>query len=162
MCLPALCCPHKNRVGERERERERTMALLLPLSSLTRATVAPLLKEKCSLSFSLDLSPPLSRSYPSLCLTLSCLSPLCVPWENPPVWILLYLCDWSEEGGWGWGWRAVPGPCVWLQTPHCFSPPPPPAPFLHSSLLLLLLSQGRQLNKEVWVYYPFFSLCLSN
>lgn len=95
-CLPAppaLRCPHKKRV----RERERTMAPLLPFPLLTRATVAPLLKEKCSLSclfsLNLSLSLSLSRSLPSLCFTLSCLSPLCVPWENPPVWILLYLCE---------------------------------------------------------------------
>lgn len=60
---PALCCPHKKRV----RERERTMAPLLPFSLLTRATVAPLLKEKCSLSFSLNLSLSLIHPSVSLC-----------------------------------------------------------------------------------------------
>lgn len=165
-CLPA---PPPSAVlirkgWESERERERGQwPLYCPFLCLQEQRSLPCLKRSapslaCSRSISLSLS--LSCSLLSLCLALSCLLPLCVPWENPPVWILLYLCEWSEEGGWGRGWRVVAGPCVWLQTPHCFSTPPP-SPFLHSSLLLLLLSQGRQLNKEVWVHHPFFFLRLS-
>lgn len=130
------------------------MAPLLPSPLLTRATVAPLLKEKCSLSFLFSLNLSLSISAPLFTIPLSCRAmgkPSCED-SFVPVWVI--------RSGCGWGWRAVPVPCVCLQTPHCFSTPPP-APFLHSSLLHLLLSQGRQLNKEVWVCHPFFSLGLS-
>lgn len=131
------------------------MAPLLPLTLLTRASFAPLLKEKCSLSFLVNLllsTIPLSRSVLSLASVRAMGKPSCVD-SFVPVWAI-------RRGRMKVGWRAAPGPCVCLQTPHCF-PTPPPAPFLHSSLLLLLLSQGRQLNKEVWVRHPFFSLGLS-
>lgn len=61
-----------------------------------------------------------------------------------------------EVGGEGWGLGLV----FVFRLPTVFLLLLLPS-FLHSSLLLLLLSQGRQLNKEVWVCHPFFSLGLS-
>ena len=137
---PALCCPHKKGV------RERTMAPLLPLPLLTWTTVAPLLKEKCSLSLHLAPSCPTS---------LRAMGKPSFVDSFVPVWLITRR---KVKVG-GGGWRVVPSSCVWLQTPHCFSSTPP---FLHSSLLLLLLSQGRQLNKEVEGRHLFFSRPLSN
>lgn len=81
--------------------------------------------------------------------------PFCMSWENPHVCLSLYR--WERSQG---GWRAVPGPCFWRQTPHCFGTLPPPL-FLQSSPFLILPSQERQLNKEVRACLPFFFLCLS-
>lgn len=133
------------------------MAPLLPSPLLTRAMVAPLLKEKCTLSFlfSLNLSLSLSLFLPSLSLTLSCLS------LHGKTLLCGFFCTCvsdqkrEDEGG-GEGW--CPGLVFGFRLPTVFSTPPP---FLHSSLLLLLLSQGRQLNKEVWVCHLFFFLSLS-
>lgn len=123
-CIPA---PPPSAVLMRKGWERGQWFLYCPFPCLQEHWLLPCLKRSSlALFFSLYLLPALL----SLGLALSCLSPLCVPWENPPVWILLYLCEWSEEGGWGWGWRVVPRPSVWLQTPHCFSYPPP---FLHFS-----------------------------
>lgn len=93
----------------------------------------------------LSLSIPLSHSVLSL-------SPQCAM-GNPLRSGFFCTCvsDQKTENTGGGGWRVDLEPCVWLQTPHCFSAPPP---FLHSSLL----SQGRQLNKEVLAFHPFFLL----
>ena len=68
-CPPTLCCSHEKTV------RERTMVPLLPFPLLTRALVAPLLKEKLprflflSLSFARSTIPLLRSVLPlaSLC-----------------------------------------------------------------------------------------------
>lgn len=89
-------CPPPSAVFIRkgsERQREQ-QPLYCPLLCLQKPWLLPLL---------LFLAQSLLLYFFLLfCLTLSCLSLSWAPWENLPVWILLYLCDWSE-GGWGRG-----------------------------------------------------------
>lgn len=126
----------ENRIKERER---RQWLLYYSLPSTPVQQPHPGFKRRPSLLLWLPFSilppqlPPVSRS--SLCpgKTLFCgFFCTCVSDQKK-----------EREGG-GEGW--CPDPVFGFWTPHCFSSPPP---FLHSSPLLLLLTQGRQLNKEV-------------
>lgn len=129
----------------------------IALSLTYKSNGCSLLKEKCSLSFSLNLFPALYHAS----VSLSPVSRLSSCHEKTVLCGFFCTCvsDQKREDESG-GEGRCPGLVFGFRLPTVFPSPPPP-PFLHSSLLLLLLSQGRQLNKEVWVCYPFFSLRLS-